>query len=152
MAAKDDWTIGDMQEELEEVVKSWSAKMPVLGSSKEMTVAKQMYQTVESVGKILGREANADALANMSRADKLKAALAAESTVEDINILVQQFETMSLMHKVVRRRHLEGKKIPETAEAVQAIMQVEAQQMLSKDQKKKMVGRTKDMMRKARRR
>jgi|UniRef100_A0A8J9TUT5 hypothetical protein len=152
MANKEDWTIGDMKEELNDVVKSWISKIPIIGSNKEILAAKRMHKTVTGLAEIIGDKATSERLGNMTRVEKLKASLQGESTVEDINILIQQFDSMSLMHKVVRRRKLEGKKIPETAEAVQTMMQTEGQRLLTKTQKTKMMSRTKEIMRKSRRR
>lgn len=146
MSTKDDWTIGDMKTDLDEAVQSWTAKMPVIGNSKEVTAAKKMHKTVEALAGVMGLDATSDDLAEMTHRDKLKAAIDAEADLEDLDILIQQFYSMSVMHKVVRKRHLKGKKLPESAESVQTIMQVEARGLLSKDQKKKMAERSKKMI------
>lgn len=102
MAEKETWMIGDMKEELDEVVKSWMAKVPGLSDNKETKNAKKMHKTISGVVAVVGTDATEDILDNMSRTEKLKAAIEGESTVEEINILIQQFQTMALMHRVLR--------------------------------------------------
>jgi len=152
MSEKETWTIADMQEELDEVVTSWSAKMPVVSDNKETKMAKKLHKTVSGVMSIVGKDATEDVLEGMSRTDKLKAALKGETTVEEINILIQQFQTMSLMHRVMRKRKLEGKSLPKTQDSMQAMLQAEGSKMLSKSQKSRMIENQTRTMKKSMRR
>jgi len=138
MSQKEKWTIGDMGDELDEVVQSWSAKMPVLSNNKEMQMAKKMHATIQGLVGVVGRDASDDILDNMTRTQKLQAAVAGETTVEEINLLVQQFQTMALMHRVLRKRVAQGKPLPTTQEAMQTVLQAEGRLALSKKQKSQM--------------
>jgi hypothetical protein len=146
MAMKDQWTIGDMQEELKEVEKSWLAKMQ---DGAEIKQAKQMNATVKGIVAVIGNTATDDDLINMSRTEKLKAAASAATTVEQVNILIQQFQTMGLMHRVLRQRVSHGKTIPTTAEAMQSIMQVEGPKLMNAAHKKTMLQMQQKRMRRA---
>jgi len=152
MTSKETWTIGDMKEELDEVVKDWKAKMPVISNNKETKMAKQMHKTLTGIVNVMGKDATGEMLEEMTRAEKLKASLEGEATVEDVNGMIFQFQTMTIMHRVLRKRKAEGKKIPETAEAMQAVMQAEGSQVLSKSQKDKMKKNSMRMMKNAMRR
>jgi hypothetical protein len=138
MAEKEALTIGDMIAELDEVVNSWRAKMPGVSSLKETQMAKQMHKTLSGIIKVMGKDATNEMLNKMARKEKLKAALEGGTTVEEINTVIDQFRTMALMQQVIRKRRLEGKTIPTTAEGIQAIVQAEGSKMLSKAQKSKM--------------
>jgi len=92
-----------------------------------------MHKTLSGLAKVAGTDAAS--LENLTRKDKLKAALLGETTVDEINIVIKQFQVMTLMHRVVRKRKLEGKTIPTTAEGIQALMQQDAIKLLSKAQK-----------------
>jgi hypothetical protein len=148
MAGKPDWTIGDMLKELDEVVQSWIAKMPILSDNKETKMAKRMHKSVQGIGKIMGLDATATKLESMSRTEKLKAALEGETTAEQINILIQQFQTMDMMHRVLRKRVDDGKPLPQTAEAMQAAVQSEGAKLLSPKQKTKMMDQQQKKMKK----
>ena len=139
MALKEQWTVGDMQQELKEVVDSWAAKVPGLNNNKETKQAKEMYHTFAGIIKVVGKDATSDTLSNLKHVDGLRAALAGETTVESVNELVHQFEQMELMHRVVRSRHLQGKPIPQSLESMQAIMQVEGPKFLSKAQRSRII-------------
>lgn len=142
-----------MQAELQEAVDSWMAKVPGLSDNKEMNMAKQMHKTLSGIIAVVGAEATGQELTAMTRAQKLKAAVAGETTVEEVTMLVQQFEIMALMHRVVRRRKAEGKPIPTTAEGMQALMQTDATKMMSKAHKSRMMeAQAKTMRRSSRRR
>jgi hypothetical protein len=135
MAEKEKWTLAEMKKELDEAEQSWLSKLGGDRVSKELAVAKQMHKSVSGIASIVGLDASDDELDGLSKKDKLKAAVAGETTVEDINLLIQQFQSMSLMHRIVRKRKVEGKPIPQTPDALQAIMQVEGPKLLSKTQK-----------------
>lgn len=139
MSTKPVWTVGDMLEELEEVVKSWIAKMPILSNNKETKMAKQMHKSVLGIVNIMGSEATSEQLEAMSRTEKLKAALQGETTAEEINILIMQFQTMNLMHRVLRKRIQDGKPLPESADAMQTAVQSEGSKLLTKGQKSRMM-------------
>jgi hemerythrin len=146
MSEMEVFTVGHMLSEIDEAAKSWSAK---LINNKESQIVKQMHKSLSGIVSIVGEGAASDRLNNMSRKEKLEAAIAGETTVEEINILAKQFQTMSLMHLVLRKRKLEGRQIPETAEAMQAVIQSEGHKVLSKDQRKKLgMQQAKMMMRK----
>jgi hypothetical protein len=139
MAGKLHWTVGDMLAELDEVVQSWISKMPILSDNKETKQAKKMHKSVKGIATIMGSDATGSQLESMTKTEKLKAALEGETTVEEINILIQQFQTMDMMHRVLRKRVDDKKPLPETADAMQAAVQSEGSKLLSKKQKTKMM-------------
>jgi hypothetical protein len=132
------WTLGEMLKDLQEAVGSWASKVPGLNSSKEMKMAKQMHDSVSGLVEVVGEDADIERLEDMKRKEKLQAAIAGDTTVEQIDMLIAQFRTMTLMHRVVRQRKLEGKTIPTTATAMQAVVQSEGIKFMSKSEKKKM--------------
>lgn len=136
MAQKEAWTIGDMHAELKEVEKSWLAKIQ---DSAEIRQAKQMLATVTGIVSVMGADATDEDLSKMTRMQKLQAAAQSSVGVEQINMLAQQFQTMGLMHRVLKQRQRDGKAIPTTAEAMQSIMQVEGPKLMSPAHKKSLV-------------
>ena len=152
MAEKAFFTVGDMSDELGEAVSSWAAKIPGLNNNKEINQAKAMHKTINGLMEITGRDATVDTLSELSRAEKLKAAVAAETSVEEINVVIQQFEGMSLMHRVLRKRKEEGRPIPKTADSMQAVIQTEGPKLLTKAQKSRMMKNQERNIKKASRR
>jgi hypothetical protein len=136
MASKDAWTVGDMKEELDELMSSWTAK---LSDSKEVRQGKDMHKTVSGIIAVVGDDATDVELENMSRTDKLKASIQGETSVEDINMFARQFQTMALMHRVLRKRKEEGKSLPQTVESMQTVIQAEGAKLLSKNQRNRMM-------------
>jgi signal recognition particle GTPase len=152
MAQKDAWTIGDMRSELDEIVTSWASKLPGLRDNKETTVAKKMHKALSGIVDVLGKDATDAELDGMTRKQKLEAAVKGGTTVEEINMLTQQFQSMALMHRIVRKRWLESKPIPTTAEGMQALLQTDGSKHLSAAQKERLKGSQLQRMRKSPRR
>ena len=138
MSNKPDWTLQDMKGELDEVVNSWTSKVPGLNNNTETEIAKTLHQTITGLTSIVGTDATMDRLETMTRTEKLKAAAAASTTVQEINQLIQQFSTTDLMHKVLRHRQAAGRSLPDTPESTQAVIQAEGRNFLSAPQKQKM--------------
>ena len=152
MAAKAEWTLTDMKGELDEVVTSWTSKVPGLNNNKETEIAKKLHQVITGLISIVGDNATMDRLETMTRTEKLKAAAAANTSVQEINMLVQQFSTTSLMHKVLRHRQETGRPLPETPEATQAMVQAQGRNFLSASQKQKIVKSSERSMKRSMRR
>lgn len=149
MASKDAWTIGDMWAELDEVVSSWKSKIPRLSDNKETKMAQKMHKAVSGIIDVVGKGATDAELDAMTRKQKLESALKGETTVEEINILTKQFQTMALMHRVLRKRTLEGKPIPSSSAGMQSLLQAEGPKSLSKTQRERMKSNQMRMMRKS---
>ena len=90
------------------------------------------------IAKVVGKEATEDVIVKMSHKEKLVAAINGETTLESINTLIDQFRTMSLMQRALRKRKLDDKTLPSTPEAVTALLKIEAPKLMSKEQKAKM--------------
>jgi hypothetical protein len=138
MANKESWTIGDMQAELDTVVSSWASKLPGLRDNKETQIAKKMHRALSGIIEVIGKDATDAELDAMTRKQKLEAAVRGETSVEEINILSQQFQSMALMHRILRKRKLESKSIPTTADGMQALLQSDGSKLLSEAQKERM--------------
>jgi hypothetical protein len=136
MSQKETWTVDDMATELKDIVTSWSAK---LSQDKDTKVVKEMHKILQAIGKVLGPDATSDTVETAGRLQKLQAAVAGECTVEKINAGMKQFQVMALMHRVVRKRKLDGMPIPQTMESMQAIVQLEGPKLMSKAEKSRMM-------------
>jgi hypothetical protein len=137
MAAKESWVIGDAVSEIEESVNSWRAKLPGASSTNEIIMAKKMLKNLTGIVKVVGKDATQDTLLKMNHKEKLIAAVSGETTVEEINGLIEQFGAMTIMYRALRKRKLDGKSIPSTPEAVAAVVKAEAPKLMSKEQKSK---------------
>ena len=138
MADKEAWFIGDAIKEIDDSLNTWKAKVPGASTISEIKLAKAMRTSMQGIAKVVGNEATEEMIVKMSHKDKLLAAVNGETTLESINTLIEQFRTMSLMHRALRKRRLENKPLPTTPEAVSALLKVEAPRLMSKEQKSKL--------------
>ena len=135
MANSERWTIQDFQADLSKITDTWKAKMPGVSDLSQVKSAKVMSGIANAVIEVVGANATAEELMEMSRTDKLKVSVKSEASVEDINIMLQQFQAVQVMHQVVRRRKLEGRPIPQDQASMKSILQVEGLQVMSKAQR-----------------
>lgn len=138
MAELSAWTLKHMQKDITVATSSWAAKIPGLNNNKEIQQAKQIETVLKGLISVVGEEADESRLLKMDQAEKLKAAIAGETTLEEINLVIRQFQVTSLMHKVVRKRKVDGKSIPTTQEGIQSTIQLEAPSLMSKAERAKM--------------
>ena len=64
--------------------------------------------------------------------------LKCESNLQDVNALVSQFESMDIMHRVLRHRVESGKSIPTTEASAKDIMQSDMRDVLTNKELKAM--------------
>jgi len=148
MAQKEgDWCVQDMLTEIEQVPNSWAAKIPGVNGSRELKQSTKMHQSLLGICKVMGGTATAHDLEDLNEKQKLECAIAGETSTDEIDALVQQFQMMDLMHRLVRQRQSSGKPLPLTQEAMQTLVQTEGLSLLSKPQKTKLMKRqAKDLM------
>lgn len=109
--------------------------------TKEYKQAKEVTKVVDKIIDVVGPDATADDLITLDRLQRLRVANAAEKTVEDIAIMVSQITNMDVMQKTLRKRYLEGKPLPSNKDAMEAVVQKDAINVLSKSQKEMMKSR-----------
>ena len=137
-------TLANYKGELERGLSSWGAKL-TFWENKELKTAKTVVQMVESFIQELGEDATADDLIEMDRLTRLKVATLSNKTVEEISIMVAQFQNMDLMQKALRKRKKEGKAIPPDAQSMQEVIKNDAVSLMSKQQKELIKKRQIDM-------
>jgi hypothetical protein len=135
IAEREVWTLGPMLKEVEDVTKSWTAK---LIDNKESRAVKHMKKVLEGLISVIGKDAQADRVVGMSKKEKLQTAIAAETTVEEINILIKHVQANEKIHRIVRKRKIEGKPLPATPDAMQQLARIEFPKILTKDEKTQM--------------
>lgn len=141
MSQKDQWVVGDMLAELQEIKSSWAAKIPGVKNSKEIQMGKAMLQQMEGVASVMGPNCSALELKNMTLKQKLQCAVAGQTSSASIDIIVQQMQMMSLMHRVVRKRYLEGKPIPVNSDALQVLLQTDGIKLMTKEERRELAAK-----------
>jgi hypothetical protein len=127
-------TLGNYQTELKRGLSGMAANIKVF-QTKEIEVAQEVVAVVEKMIDVMGPDATADDLVSIGRVEKLKVATASNKTVEEIGIMISQVQNMDVMQKCLRKRKLEGKPIPQDAQAMQEAIKKEAREVMSRSQK-----------------
>jgi hypothetical protein len=136
MADSPVWTIKDFSEDLERNTKGWRAMLP--GVSNELKMVKETVAIAKAVIEEMGEDVTMEELMDMSRIQKLRVSVNSEASVEDVNLMLKQFQAVDIMHQVLRRRKMEGKPIPTDEHSVQTIMQTEGMKSMTKSQRSAM--------------
>lgn len=130
MAHAEKWTIQQFHDQIKETTGGWRSKIPGLG---DMDAMKQMNATqsiLEATIDVLGNDSSAVDLKEMSKKQKLQISLRSGESLKDINVLVGQFESMEVMHQILRYRVERGKSLPLNEEDAKVIMQTDAKEAL----------------------
>ena len=140
MASSERWTISDFHDDVASTADSWTSKIPGIKDLKEVQTSKQLSKIAVAIMDVLGsKTATADELMEMSRTDKLKVSVKSGVLVEDVNMMLQQFQSVGFMHRVIRQRRLEGKPIPKDQPSMTNLLQSQGPESFPKAQRKKLM-------------
>lgn len=132
------WTIKMFKDEIDETLSSWKTKVPGMGGSSQIQAAKDTQKAVTQLIAQLGSNATAKDIAAMDRKEKLKLAIACEMTMDEVNMILQQFRQMELMHRILRYRKENGIQLPSDADGLKMAMQQDGMKVLSNAEKREM--------------
>jgi hypothetical protein len=161
MAESEKWTLKDFSDEIDETLSSWRTKIPGVSNLQQVKSAKEAQVVIKAVVDEVGRDATAEDLGSLGRTEKVskwveewgfrasglgshiaslplqqKISLKSGISIEDLNIMIKQFQGMDMMHSVLRKRKLEGKPIPVDESTMKAALESDGPSVLSKKQKK----------------
>lgn len=139
MANSEKWTIQNFSDDVSKSVDSWRTKIPGMSNLQQVKAAKKTSNIAKAVVEVLGGGATAEELLNMSRTQKLNVAIKSKESVEDVNLMVAQFQGVQMMHQVIRKRKLEGKAIPTDEAGIRSVLQSESLGAMTKGQRKAMM-------------
>jgi len=138
MASQDKWSLGDFAAELDTALGGWRSKIPGMGNLEQVKAIKGSQKIVNAVVDEMGRDTDIEAVQHLRRKEKLKMSLKSGVSLEDINMLVQQCQSMYVMHRVLRYRKLNGKSIPKDEPSMKAALQADGGKILKPGEKKAM--------------
>lgn len=139
MANSEKWTIQNFSDDVSKTVDSWRTKIPGMSNLQQVKGAKKISNIAKAVVEVIGGGATAEELLNMSRTQKLNVAIKSKESVEDVNLMVAQFQGVQMMHQVIRKRKLEGKPIPTDEAGIRSVLQSESLGAMTKSQRKAMM-------------
>ena len=143
------WNLRAYATDIESTMSDWKTKIPGMGYTSQVKTLKEAEKVLKAVLDYVGGDATAETLSNLSRKDKLKIAVGGDIYVEDIDVLIGQFQNMQLMHKVLRYRKKNGMTIPTDEASMTIAVQKDSMKVMSKQERSKMA---KSMQKKAMRR
>ena len=132
------WTVGMFKDEVDETLSSWKTKVPGIGGTSQVQAAKDTQKAVSQMAAQLGGAATARDVAAMDRKEKLKLAIACEMSMEEINVILNQFRQMDLMHRILRYRKENGLDLPKDQQGLKMAFQQDGMKILSNAEKKEM--------------
>jgi len=141
MAASEQWTLKDFGKDLDLTLKGWQMYIPGLKDTKEFKTARTAQVAVKAIGDEIGLEGSCDEVKKLGRTEKLRISFKSGLSVEDVNLMVQQFEIVDLMHKILRYRVKAGKPIPVDQAGMQAAMQSDAKLAFNSATKKALMAK-----------
>ena len=125
-------------DEIDETLNSWRTKVPGMGGTSQIKAAKETQKVAKAMLELLGQGATAEDIAGMDRKAKLKLSIASQLPMEDVNVILQQFRHMELMHRILRFRKESGKPLPTDDEGLKMAMQQDGIKVMTNQEKKEM--------------
>jgi len=147
MAASEKWTLALFTDELNSTLSSWRAKIPGLRDLAQVNQTKEAKRLFQAFIDELGGDKTASDLAKLNRTEKLRVSLRSGVSVQELNVAIRQFQSMEIMHQVLRKRHVDGKPLPKDEEAMKAAILTEGASSMTKEQKKGMADFNRKRMR-----
>uniref|UniRef100_A0A7S2RHR0 Signal recognition particle SRP54 subunit M-domain domain-containing protein n=1 Tax=Eucampia antarctica TaxID=49252 RepID=A0A7S2RHR0_9STRA len=138
MAESEQWDLKSFGEEIDKSVGGWRSKIPGMSNLEQVKAVKENQNLVNALIGELGENATAKELNQLGRKEKLLISLRSSVSVEAINMIVQQFQGMDIMHRILRYRMSNGQPIPTDEIAMQRIMQADGDKVMSKKEKRNM--------------
>lgn len=130
------WTLGSFVDDLESSMSDWKTKIPGMGMTSQVTAMKESMKVMNAIISKTGKDATADDFAKLGRRDKLKIALEGDCSIEDLNSVISQFQSMQIMHRVLRYRKSKGKPLPKDEKSMQSAIKEDGNAVLTKKEKK----------------
>lgn len=131
MAEAPTWTISHFHKQIKDSTGGWRSMIPGASSTQTVKQMNAMKKLLQATMDVLGESAGANELKEMSKKEKLQISLKCGAELKDINSLVSSFESMDIMHRILRRRVENGKSIPLDEESAKVMMQTEAVNVLT---------------------
>jgi len=114
----------------------WKSYVPFLKSSDAMKEIQKTKEIVEATTSIMGQDVGIDELREMDKKEKLKICIKAGIELQDINLLVQQFSSLELLHRILRYRTENDLPIPSSEEDAKMVLQRDARFVMTEQEKK----------------
>mmetsp|Transcript_13002 Transcript_13002/g.24427 ORF Transcript_13002/g.24427 Transcript_13002/m.24427 type:complete len:216 (-) Transcript_13002:49-696(-) len=138
MANAELWTLSNFHQQIKSASGGWKAKLPGMGNTDAVKAMKSMQQLLEATMEVAGNSASAKELKELGRKEKLQISIKSGAELKDINALIQQFQSMDVMHRVLRYRVKNGLEIPKDEEGAKMLMQKDVKKVLSSQEVKEM--------------
>lgn len=138
MANSQLWTLSNFHQQIKSASGGWKAKLPGMGNTDAVKQMKAMRQLLEATMEVAGDNASAKELKDLGRKEKLQISIKSGAELRDINALIQQFQSMDIMHRVLRYRVENGLELPKDEEGAKMLLQKDVKKVLSPQEVKEM--------------
>mmetsp|Transcript_18405 Transcript_18405/g.35834 ORF Transcript_18405/g.35834 Transcript_18405/m.35834 type:complete len:264 (-) Transcript_18405:80-871(-) len=138
MANAETWTLKMFADEVDETLSSWRSKIPGMGGTRQIKTAKETQKVAKAMMEHFGGDATAEDIANLDRKQKLKLSIASEMPLDDVNVILDQFRNMEIMHRILRYRKVNGKPLPTDEAGLKMAMQQDGIKVMTNQEKKAM--------------
>jgi hypothetical protein len=128
------WTVQHFKDEVDETLSGWRSKVP----GAQVQGAKDTQKVVSAMVSQLGSKATAQDVVAMDRKQKLQLSISCEMTMDEVNVFLEQFKSMELMHRILRYRKENGIALPTNADGLKMAMQQDGIKVMTNAEKREM--------------
>lgn len=138
MANSPTWTIKMFAAEIDETLSSWTTKIPGASKSTELQAAKESQKVVNAIREQLGDNVTAKDVSKFDRKQKLKLAIACKKPMDELDVVLNSFTQMDIMHRILMYRKENGISLPEDDAGLKMAMEQDGMRVMTKEEKNKM--------------
>jgi hypothetical protein len=138
MANTPTWTIKMFADEIDETLSSWQTKIPGVSRTSELQAAKDTQQVVRAMLDHLGDGVTPEDIKKLDRKQKLKLVIACKKPMDEVDRVLQSFNQMSIMHRILRYRKENGIPLPSDEDGLKMAMQSDGMKVMTKEEKEEM--------------
>eukprot|EP00588_Corethron_pennatum_P014643 CAMPEP_0194268580 /NCGR_PEP_ID=MMETSP0169-20130528/2883_1 /TAXON_ID=218684 /ORGANISM="Corethron pennatum, Strain L29A3" /LENGTH=233 /DNA_ID=CAMNT_0039009861 /DNA_START=68 /DNA_END=769 /DNA_ORIENTATION=- len=139
----DVFTLRAFLDEMSTGLSDWRSKLPGVRNNDQVKKLKKSQVILLSISEEIGPSATntvARPMAALGRKEKLRVALRCGKSVEEVNASIGEFETMELMHAVIKKVMEGGGEVPETRQDMEDAMGLYATKVIPKKRLRAIAG------------
>ena len=132
------WTIKMFADEIDETLSSWQTKIPGAARTTELQAARDTQEVVRAMLDHLGEGVTPEDIKRLDRKKKLKLVIACKRPMDEVDRVLQSFNQMSIMHRILRYRKENGIPLPSDEDGLKMAMQSDGMKVMTKEEKEEM--------------
>jgi len=129
MAKESEWTLNHVSQQISKSIKAstsgWRSMIPGMSNVGALKQLKDEQKLVNAAIVVLGNNVGLERVKNMDRKEKLKISLESKADPSQVNVLIDNYESITIMHRMLRHRVRNELPVPKNEREAKDMMSIE---------------------------